>query len=206
MHNGTIYRWNRPVYDVFRGRPHVRVENRVMPAGPTVVDVLANGAFYYGVLRVLAEQDRPLWTQMSFQPPKENFEAGARHGINATQYWPGVGEVPATELVLRRLLPMAHEGLTAWGVDSSVSDRLLGIIERRCIDADERRGVAGADVPQDRRREAAAGPPRLTARDAAPLRRAHAQQRARPHLADGLRLPQLSLVCSSCAQVPSSPR
>ena len=132
MHNGTIYRWNRPVYDVFRGRPHVRVENRVMPAGPTVVDVLANGAFYYGVLRVLAEQDRPLWTQMSFQTAKENFESGARHGINATQYWPGVGEVPATELVLRRLLPMAHEGLTEWGVDSSVSDRLLGIIERRC--------------------------------------------------------------------------
>jgi len=81
---------------------------------------------------VLAEQDRPLWTQMSFQTAKENFEAGARHGINAAQYWPGVGEVPATELVLRRLLPMAHEGLAAWGMDSSVSDRLLGIIERRC--------------------------------------------------------------------------
>jgi len=133
MHNGTIYRWNRPVYDVYEGQPHLRVENRVLPAGPTVVDVLANGAFYYGLLRVLAEQDRPVWSQMSFAAAEDNFYAGARHGINAKIYWPGLGEVPATELVLRRLLPLAHEGLSAWGVDSSVSDRLLGIIEQRCI-------------------------------------------------------------------------
>ena len=133
MHNGTIYRWNRPVYDVYEGQPHLRVENRVLPAGPTVVDVLANGAFYYGLLRVLADQDRPVWSQMSFAAAEDNFYAGARHGINAKIYWPGLGEVPATELVLRRLLPLAHEGLSAWGVDSSVADRLLGIIEQRCI-------------------------------------------------------------------------
>jgi Glutamate-cysteine ligase family 2(GCS2) len=132
MHNGTIYRWNRPVYDVFRGRPHLRVENRVLPAGPTVVDVLANGAFYYGVLRTLMEHDRPLWSQMSFPAAFDNFETGARRGIDAHLYWPGLGEVPATELVLRRLLPMADEGLTAWGVDAAVRDRLLGVIERRC--------------------------------------------------------------------------
>jgi gamma-glutamyl:cysteine ligase YbdK (ATP-grasp superfamily) len=133
MHNGTIYRWNRPVYDVFRGKPHLRVENRVLPAGPTVVDVLANGAFYYGTLRALVEQDRPLWSQMSFAAAFDNFEAGARHGIDAHLYWPGLGDVPASELVLRRLLPMARSGLDAWGVDSAVSDRLLGIIEGRCI-------------------------------------------------------------------------
>jgi gamma-glutamyl:cysteine ligase YbdK (ATP-grasp superfamily) len=134
MHNGTIYRWNRPIYDVYRGRPHLRVENRVLPAGPTVVDILANGAFYYGLLRVLAEQDRPVWSQMSFAAAEDNFNTCARHGINAQVYWPGLGEVPVTELVLRRLLPMAHQGLAAWGVDSSISDRLLGIIERRCLD------------------------------------------------------------------------
>jgi gamma-glutamyl:cysteine ligase YbdK (ATP-grasp superfamily) len=133
MHNGTIYRWNRPIYDVYRGKPHLRVENRVLPAGPTVVDVLANGAFYYGLLRVLAAQDRPVWSQMSFVAAEDNFNAGARHGIDAKIYWPGLGEVPATELVLRRLLPLAHEGLAAWGVDSAVADRLLGIIEQRCI-------------------------------------------------------------------------
>ncbi|WP_407935625.1 glutamate-cysteine ligase family protein [Jatrophihabitans cynanchi] len=133
MHNGTVYRWNRPVYDVYRGRPHLRVENRVLPAGPTVVDVLANGAFYYGALRMLAAADRPMWTQMSFQAAEDNFESAARLGIGAHLYWPGLGEVPVTELVLRRLLPLAHEGLAAWGVDAAVRERLLGIIEQRCI-------------------------------------------------------------------------
>jgi len=132
MHNGTVYRWNRPVYDVFRGKPHLRVENRVLPAGPTVVDILANGAFYYGLLRVLAEEDRPIWTRLSFAAAEDNFYAGARHGIDAQIYWPGLGEVPATELVLRRLLPMAYEGLDRWGVAPAVRDRLLGIIEQRC--------------------------------------------------------------------------
>jgi hypothetical protein len=132
MHNGTIYRWNRPVYDVYRGKPHLRVENRVLPAGPSVVDILANGAFYYGVLRVMTEENRPIWTRLSFAAAEDNFYAGARHGINAKIYWPGLGEVPATELVLRRLLPMAYEGLDRWGVAPQVRDRLLGIIEQRC--------------------------------------------------------------------------
>ena len=133
LHNGTIYRWNRPVYDVVRGRPHVRVENRVLPSGPTVVDILANAAFYYGLVRTLADEDRPIWSQMSFSAAEENFHAGARDGIEARVYWPGVGEVPATELVLRRLLPMAHRGLERWGIDAGDRDRLLGIIERRCV-------------------------------------------------------------------------
>jgi gamma-glutamyl:cysteine ligase YbdK (ATP-grasp superfamily) len=133
MHNGTIYRWNRPVYDVFRDKPHLRVENRVLPAGPTVVDVLANGAFYYGLVRALVDQDRPVWSQLSFAAAFDNFEAAARHGIDAHLYWPGSGEVPATELVLRRLLPLAQAGLASWGVDGAISDRLLGIIESRCI-------------------------------------------------------------------------
>jgi hypothetical protein len=134
LHNGTIYRWNRPIYDVVRGRPHLRVENRVLPAGPTVVDTLANAALYYGLVRVLADDERPLWTQMSFSAAEENFHACARDGIEARVYWPGLGEVPAAELVLRRLLPMAHDGLERWRVDAADRDRLLGIIERRCID------------------------------------------------------------------------
>jgi hypothetical protein len=134
MHNGTIYRWNRPVYDVFRGKPHLRVENRVLPAGPSVVDVLANGAFYYGLLRVLSVEDRPLWTRMSFTAAEDNFNAGAKDGINAQLYWPGLGEVPVTELVLRRLLPLARDGLTEWGVSPAIIDRLLGVIEGRCIE------------------------------------------------------------------------
>jgi hypothetical protein len=133
LHNGTIYRWNRPIYDVVRGRPHLRVENRILPAGPTVVDILANAAFYYGLLRVLVEEERPLWTQMSFSAAEENFHVGARDGIEARVYWPGIGEVPVAELVLRRLLPQAHEGLARLGIDAADRDRLLGIIERRCV-------------------------------------------------------------------------
>jgi hypothetical protein len=133
LHNGTIYRWNRPVYDVVRERPHLRVENRILPAGPTVVDILANAAFYYGLIRVIAAEDRPLWSRMSFSAAEENFHAGARDGIEARLYWPGVGEVPATELVLRRLLPLAREGLDQAGVEAADADRLLQIIERRCV-------------------------------------------------------------------------
>jgi gamma-glutamyl:cysteine ligase YbdK (ATP-grasp superfamily) len=133
LHNGTIYRWNRPVYDVVDGRPHVRLENRVLPAGPTVVDIIANGAFLYGLIRALAEDERPIWTQMSFSAAEENFHIGAVHGIDARLYWPRIGEAPVTELVLRRLLPLAAEGLTRWGVASDVADRLLEAIEQRCV-------------------------------------------------------------------------
>jgi hypothetical protein len=99
-----------------------------------VVDILANAAFYYGLLRVIAEAERPLWSQMSFSAAEENFHAGAREGIDARLYWPGVGEVPVAELVVRRLLPLAREGLSQWGVAPEDADRLLGIIERRCVE------------------------------------------------------------------------
>ena len=133
LHNGTIYRWNRPIYDVVDGCPHLRVENRVLPAGPTVADVMANAALYYGLIRVLVDEERPLWTRMSFSTAEENFHAAARDGIDARVYWPGVGEVPVAELVLRRLLPLAHEGLDRWGVDPHDRERLLGIVEGRCL-------------------------------------------------------------------------
>jgi hypothetical protein len=133
LHNGTIYRWNRPVYDIVEGRPHLRVENRVLPAGPTVADTMANAALYFGLVRTLAEHERPLWSQMSFSAAEENFHVAAKHGIEANLYWPGLGQVPATELVVRRLLPMARAGLEQWGVLPEERDRLLGIIEQRCI-------------------------------------------------------------------------
>jgi gamma-glutamyl:cysteine ligase YbdK (ATP-grasp superfamily) len=133
LHNGTVYRWNRPVYAVHDGRPHLRVENRVLPAGPTVADVVANAAFYYGLVRALAETERPVWTQMSFAAAADNLVEASRHGIEARVYWPGIGEAPVTELTLRRLLPQAWEGLRHWGVDSADADRMLGIIEQRCL-------------------------------------------------------------------------
>ncbi|MEV8633358.1 glutamate-cysteine ligase family protein [Streptosporangium sp. NPDC051023] len=133
LHNGTIYRWNRPVYAVVDGIPHLRVENRVLPAGPSVADIAANAGFYYGLMRVLPNVERPVWTRMSFAAARDNLHAAARDGLDARLYWPGVGEVTASELILRRLLPLAQEGLDLRGVDAGVRDRLLTIIERRCV-------------------------------------------------------------------------
>jgi gamma-glutamyl:cysteine ligase YbdK (ATP-grasp superfamily) len=133
LHNGTIYRWNRPVYAVVDGKPHLRVENRVLPAGPSVADVMANAAFYYGLVRALAESERPIWTQMSFATAADNLHEAARHGLGAHLYWPGFGEAPVAELVLRRLLPLARDGLSRWNVNPLQADRLLGTIAQRCL-------------------------------------------------------------------------
>ena len=180
LHNGTIYRWNRPVYDVVDGRPHLRVENRVLPAGPTVVDMMANSAFYYGLLRTLSEEDRPLWTKLSFAAAEHNFLAAAQHGMDARLYWPGLGEVTPDELVLRQLLPMAEEGLRRWGVAADVRDRYLGVIEGRAKTGRNGVGVAG----RDGRRAAGARtePAQRAGRDAAAVLRTDALQRAGAHL------------------------
>ena len=132
LHNGTVYRWNRPVYDIAGGRPHLRVENRVLPAGPTVVDMLANAAFYFGLARELAEEERPIWSQLTFGAAEDNFHAAARRGIEAALYWPRQGEVRAADLVRETLLPKAYAGLDRFGVDPYHRDRLLGIIDERC--------------------------------------------------------------------------
>ncbi len=133
LHNGTVYRWNRPVYAVDDGHPHLRVENRVLPAGPTVADMIANAAFYYGLVHMLAEAERPVWTQMSFAAARDNLMEAARHGIDASLYWPGLGEVPAAELTLRRLLPLAREGLRRRNVNDQHAERMLTVIEERCL-------------------------------------------------------------------------
>jgi hypothetical protein len=109
------------------------VENRVLPAGPTVADTMANAAFYYGVVRALADEEQPLWKRMPFGAAAANLRGAARDGLRAEAYWPELGQVAVTELVLRKLLPLAATGLDRWGVDSVVRDRLLGIIERRCV-------------------------------------------------------------------------
>ncbi|NLE80808.1 MAG: glutamate--cysteine ligase [Rhodococcus sp.] len=132
MHNGTIYRWNRPVYDCADGSPHLRIENRVLPAGPTVLDTMANAAFYYGMVRGLVDAEQCPWAAMSFDAAEENLHLGARFGMNAQLYWPDVGKVRVDELVLRRLLAVADEGLTSYGLDAQARDRYLGVIEGRC--------------------------------------------------------------------------
>ncbi|MEJ8633669.1 glutamate--cysteine ligase [Streptomyces sp. NPDC006475] len=138
LHNGTVYRWNRPVYGVADGVPHLRVENRVLPAGPTVTDVIANAAFYYGLVRALAEEPRPVWSRLPFSAAAENFDAGCRYGIEAELQWPrpgragGITRVPVAKLVRDELLPLAAAGLDAWNIEPADRDRYLGVIEERC--------------------------------------------------------------------------
>ncbi|MEV5528735.1 glutamate-cysteine ligase family protein [Streptomyces prunicolor] len=138
LHNGTVYRWNRPVYGIADGVPHLRVENRVLPAGPTVTDVIANTAFYYGVVRALAEESRPVWTRLPFEAAAANFDTACRHGIDARLLWPrrgrlgGVTEIDAVALVRDELLPLAEAGLDAWGVEPADRDLYLGVIDERC--------------------------------------------------------------------------
>ncbi|ONK15891.1 glutamate--cysteine ligase [Streptomyces sp. MP131-18] len=144
LHNGTVYRWNRPVYAVTGGVPHLRVENRVLSTGPTVTDTVANAAFYYGLVRALADDPEPVWRRMPFATAEENFLAACRHGIDAELSWPGPGAGapkawPAAELVRRQLLPLAADGLDACGVAAADRDHYLAVIEGRC-----RRRVTGA--------------------------------------------------------------
>lgn len=131
LQNGTIWRWNRPVYDVADGAPHLRVENRVLPAGPTVVDTVANAAFFYGVLVSLVLDGVDLAATMPFEDARANFETAARVGADARLRWPGHGEVGWDELVLAELLPRAHDGLRSLEVDDDVRERYLGVVEAR---------------------------------------------------------------------------
>ena len=138
MQNGTVWRWNRPVYDVVDGAPHLRVENRVLPSGPTVVDMAANAAFWFGAVRGLVAQDRHPWEggTFPFTAARASLDEGARRGMRAVVPWPDprtgrAEERDASDLVLRTLLPLVHEGLTSWGVGQDACDRYLGVLEER---------------------------------------------------------------------------
>lgn len=131
LHNGTVYRWNRACYGVNDGVAHLRIENRVLPAGPTLVDEVANAAFYFGLMSGLSAEHPDIAAVMSFDDAKTNFFAAARHGLDAQFRWVGGESYPANELILRKLLPLARAGLAEAGIDASDIDRYLGIIEAR---------------------------------------------------------------------------
>jgi gamma-glutamyl:cysteine ligase YbdK (ATP-grasp superfamily) len=162
LHNGTVYRWNRPVYAVAGGVPHLRVENRVLSSGPTVTDTVANAAFYYGLVRALTDQPDPVWRRLPFDAAEANFLAACRHGIDAELSWPaaaGIRRLPAARLIREHLLPLAAQGLDAFGITATDRDHYLSVIEERC-----RRRVTGA-AWQTRvyHREVAGGADRATA-------------------------------------------
>lgn len=142
---GTVYRWNRAIYEAAdpAGPPHLRVENRVLPAGPTVADIVANACFFHGAVHELARQAEPVWHRLAFADAERNLLAAARLGIGADLVWPDAAgrptAVPGTCLVRDELLPLADAGLAALGVARPTRDHYLGIVEGRC-----RTGVNGA--------------------------------------------------------------
>lgn len=134
LHHGTVWRWNRAVYDAALGG-HLRIELRALPSGPTVIDMMANAAFLLGLVLALRHEAPALVRSMTFGHARRNFYLAARSGLDAELLWP-TGEppsprpLPAAELV-RRLLPIAHNGLTEGGVSGEEADHLLAVVEAR---------------------------------------------------------------------------
>jgi len=131
LHNGTVYRWNRPCYGVHNNIPHLRIENRVIPAGPTVLDEIANAAFFYGMMTGMSAQVDDIRDHLRFADVKSNFLAAARDGIRAQMNWFNDTHLPAQQLILEQLLPLAREGLQQAGIDRDDIDRYLGILHDR---------------------------------------------------------------------------
>ena len=177
LHNGTVYRWNRPIYDTHGSRPHLRVENRVLPAGSSIIDVMANAAFYYGALRMLTQEDRPVWTRMSFVAAEDNFFRRARRD-RVPVLLAGSWRDRHRSSSLRHLLPLAHEGLTQWGVARRCAT-VPSVIEGRCLSG---RNGASWQIEATRRLEEAGSPSaRGAAADARGVRREHAHSNAPVH-------------------------
>ena len=130
LHNGTVYRWNRPCYGISDGKPHLRIENRVIPAGPSVIDEVANAAFFVGLMSA-ADEIGDVTAAISFDDARANFVAAARYGLHARLRWFKGRAWSADELVLKQLLPMARRGLEAEKVAKADIDRYLGVIEQR---------------------------------------------------------------------------
>jgi CBS domain-containing protein len=130
-YNGTVYRWNRACYGITGGKPHLRIENRVLPAGPTPLDEVANAAFWYGLVSGLLDQTPSVTERINFESARNNFALAARYGLQAPIDWLDGVTLPAAELVRAHLLPLARHGLEQWGCDGGDIDRYLGVIEAR---------------------------------------------------------------------------
>jgi CBS domain-containing protein/gamma-glutamylcysteine synthetase len=132
IHNSTVYRWNRPCYGISpNGKPHLRIENRVMPAGPSVVDATANAAFWLGSMIGMSLQTDDITKNISFADARDNFLKSAKFGIDSAFTWFKDKKVPVTELILKELLPLAKEGLKHRKVKAADISKYMDIIEAR---------------------------------------------------------------------------
>lgn len=147
LHNGTLWRWNRPLIGFNRGdnngnkgKPHLRIEQRVVPSGPTIEDAVANAAIYYGLTQALCDLEQAPEKNLTFPQARDNFYACAQHGLDAHCLWLDGQKHPVRSLLLKVILPLAHTGLETLGIDKNDIDHYLRIIEQRVISA--RNGAA----------------------------------------------------------------
>lgn len=131
IHNGTVYRWNRPCYGISDGKAHLRIENRVFPSGPTVVDEIANAAFWLGLLTGIDDQYEDITDVMDFDDAKMNFFAASKMGMDTKFRWVNDKRYTAVDLITHELLPLAREGLKNSGINKSDIDTYTNIIEER---------------------------------------------------------------------------
>jgi CBS domain-containing protein/gamma-glutamylcysteine synthetase len=131
IHNGTVYRWNRPCYGISDGKAHLRIENRVFPSGPTVADEIANAAFWLGLLNGMDDHYEDIRDVMDFDDAKMNFFAASKMGMDTKFRWVNDKRYTAVDLITHELLPLAREGLKNSGIDSSDIETYTNIIEER---------------------------------------------------------------------------
>jgi CBS domain-containing protein len=131
LHNGTIYRWNRACYGMTNGKPHLRIENRVMPSGPSTIDEVANGAFWFGLMAEMGAREEDITRRIDFDQAGANFYTAAREGLAAHFLWLDGEEVSARNLILDQLLPIAEAGLRRHGVVAEDIQRYLGVVDAR---------------------------------------------------------------------------
>lgn len=132
LHNGTIWRWNRPLvgFDA-DGTPHLRIEHRVIPAGPTIIDALANAAFFWGLVRALVDRGDAGIPSITFEQARWNFYEAARYGLHCSTNWLDGRLRPLREVLIEDCLPLAAEGLDRFGIDAAHREHFLGIISER---------------------------------------------------------------------------
>ena len=131
LHNGTVWRWNRLCYGVTDGKPHLRIENRALPAGPTVLDEVANAALFYGLIEGLEVEAATIPQRIDFEDARLNFFSAAQHGLDARFAWLDGNRLGARDLLLQELIPIARNGLETLQVPNTDIDEYLGIIEAR---------------------------------------------------------------------------
>jgi CBS domain-containing protein len=131
LHNGTVYRWNRACYGISNGKPHVRIENRLIPSGPTTVDEVANAAFWLGLIKGIARQHEDIRPLLDFDDAKSNFIAAARQGLASEINWIDGRRWPVVDLIRERLIEVARDGLEHSGIDTADVDKYMGIISER---------------------------------------------------------------------------